>query len=737
MRINQTKHLALSIGALLIFFALGLQAILVKTPTADEGMHMLRGQVLRQTDVLALQGQHAPLSHWLVGAFFFTDESIPTVTDLSLWGTSDYRGLSQEFLWSGDTDVTRVLLLARLPVLFVALLLGALISRWARLLAGLMGVVVALVLYAFSPNLLASSALATTDLVFTAAYVAAAFTVWFYWRRPSKARWLLAGLALGLAISSKLSGLIVLPVALLVSYAEVYWRNRRSVGVSGWWRPGLIWLSWLPVAGVVLWAAYRFELGYAVGLPFPLPAATFLSNFVEVQEHIERGHYSFLLGQRSNEGWWAYFGLAYVYKTPIVAFVLLIVAIVYVSWQRLWHKTTALWLPAGALFLSASASRLNIGFRHILPVVPFLWLLIGVSIPMWRRRRETYWALLVLLVIYALGTFRQSPHFLAYFNELVGGSDQGYRFLGDSNIDWGQDLRLLADYARDNPDTPLFTSYFGPSDPSYYGLESPILFDETGLPAGISPANPRVGRYALSVNHLQGATPVEPDIYAWFRDQEPYDNLGYSILVYDVQKQKEGQWIAHCLDPVPLVDEQRSELLVDGESLRHVYFDCRQSWVIPSGDGPGWYFVPLDVDPADIDPALGQQLEPVFVNRSAGYQVYHWPGSIEIVRLAAWDSGEFTRPDGTSVGLPIAVDGLAQHLYSGDSAETLTVGDGLGYSGYQWWQGDLIVQYHDFGLGDGRFLVTGLYDYATGERYPIEDSTTADSSVQFHPSSAR
>ena len=182
-------------------------------------------------------------------------------------------------------------------------------------------------------------------------------------------------------------------------------------------------------------------------MPIPLPAPTFLSNFVQVQEHIERGHYAFLLGQRSNEGWWGYFGLAYLLKTPTVTLALLVIAVIYVTGQRLWRRTMILWLPVGALFIAASASRLNIGYRHILPVTPFIWLFIAMTGPMWRRQRVSQWLLAALLTFYALGTFRQMPHFLAYFNEIVGGSTQGYRFLGDSNIDWGQDLGQLAEYA--------------------------------------------------------------------------------------------------------------------------------------------------------------------------------------------------------------------------------------------------------------------------------------------------
>jgi hypothetical protein len=442
-----------------------------------------------------------------------------------------------------------------------------------------------------------------------------------------------------------------------------------------------------------------------------------------------------------------------------------VVAAVYVSWQRLWRRTMALWLPAGALFLAASASRLNIGYRHILPMTPFIWLFIAMTGPMWRRRRVSQWVLATLLVFYALGTFRQTPHFLAYFNELIGGSAQGYRYLGDSNIDWGQDLGLLAQYAQEYEAGALHVSYFGPSDPAYYGLDAAPLFDEAGIPTGFAPANPAPGRYAISVNHLQGATPEEPDLFDWFRELEPLDRLGYSILIYEVQEQEEGAWIAHCLDPVPLLDESTAELYVDRLDVRHVHFDCRQSWVLPTGDDAGWYIVPLDHDPEMINPVLSEDLAPVFVNEASGYKIYHWSGSSAIVEGLGDSAERFTLSGGAPVELPVSIDGLAylvggfanssvwasiwraegateapisvlMHLYperppAQDPASL--VGDGLGFVAAHWQPGDLIIQYHDFGPAEGEFLETGLYNFTTGERFSLLLDDERETAVRIFP----
>jgi hypothetical protein len=111
MERSEYRSLAISVVALLIFFALTLQAVLSKSPTADEGMHLLRSQVLRQTDELELQGQHAPLSHWLIGTFLFSEPTMPPVSDLPSWPRLSPEDLVQEFLWLGQVYVGRLLFL--------------------------------------------------------------------------------------------------------------------------------------------------------------------------------------------------------------------------------------------------------------------------------------------------------------------------------------------------------------------------------------------------------------------------------------------------------------------------------------------------------------------------------------------------------------------------------------------------------------------------------------------------
>lgn len=739
-----------AIAALLIFFALALGPALSKSPTADEGVHMLRGQVLRQTNELGLQGQHTPLGHWIIGTFFFTESALPDIEDLPSWPILSPESLVGEFLWQPAVNVYRAIFLARLPVIFMGLFMGAMLASWARQRNGFAGLIIVTVLFAFSPNLLASSALATTDLVAAAGILAAVFALWHFWQKQSLIWWLGAGLMIGLAIGAKLTGLLVMPITLILCYSHVKGQD--------WWRPGLIWASMLPIAGLVVWGIYGFEVGELWGLP--VPAASYVSNFVEVQQHIERGHFAFLLGERSNEGWWGYFVIAYLVKTPAVTIILLIFSLVYLTLNHRWKDNIYLWLPAISIFLTASYSRLNIGYRHILAMSPFIWLLIAETASWWQRSKTQKLILALLLTLYAIGTLLVAPHHLAYFNEFIGGANNGPRYLGDSNIDWGQDLPLLADYYREFEGDALRYSYFGASDPAYYGIKEAPIVDFEGNINDFARANPSPGQYAISVNHLQSGITDQPDLFDWFRSKEPIGHLGYSILLFDVEESLDGAWVAHCLDPVAAIEQETANAFIGVDSIRHLYFDCRTSWVVAEGDEAGWYVLPSDLDVGQISPVIASNLTEIYSDDdgfdNSPYRIYHWSAKEKWLNNILSSAGPVTLTNESTIVEPLLINGIGEllgglinegvwgsiwrleepseqplsvllHLYR--DQEDVVVGDGLGYLPNQWQNGDVLIQYHDFETLQGRHLETGFYDFTTLERFPFGKGSGAADSV--------
>jgi hypothetical protein len=528
---------------------------------------------------------------------------------------------------------------------------------------------------------------------------------------------------LGLALAAKLTGVLLIPVLFVLAY--VYPRSGR--------RPWAAALGLLPVAAAVVWAVYGLQLGPWRGLVVPAPA--YWTSWESVLTHVSGGHQAFFLGQRSSGGWWSYFPATILLKTPLPFLALLAAALFHVARHRAtWRVAAFALLPAAALLAAAVVSRLNIGYRHILPIEPLLLVVIGLAVPAFWTRRAGRWTVGAAVAWAALAALWIHPHHLAYFNELIGGPARGYRYLGDSNLDWGQDLTGLAEYAA-TVDGDLYVSYGGAAEPAYYGLDQPPLAGLDGDDAtDFHPANPAPGRYAISAGHVQGLLP-EADLFDWFRRREPDGSLGYSILLYDVAAAQPGGWIAQCLAPGPLLPAADAERLVGVAGSRHLTFDCQSAWVWPDGGAPGWYVLPPDVatsgDASWWATALGQAA-PVEVYRHAAnefgpaYVVYYWSGGDPATALGP-PPAESLLPGPAALRNYAAAGNEWRTLWqvTAATAEPLSiqahsyenggppqVADGLGFAADQWRPGDWFIQRHVFSA-PGAALETGLYNYVT------------------------
>jgi hypothetical protein len=144
----------------------------------------------------------------------------------------------------------------------------------------------------------------------------------------------------------------------------------------------------------------------------------------------------------------------------------------------------------------------------------------------------------ILCVWQLVGTLRVHPHYLAYFNELVSGPENGYKYLVDSNLDWGQDLKGLGAYLKAQRIDQVELSYFGTADPAYYGIHYTCLpsfgilsKDKCPIESGFQD---RAGVFAVSATHLQGVYLDDPYTFDWLKEREPEAVIGHSIFVYRV-----------------------------------------------------------------------------------------------------------------------------------------------------------------------------------------------------------
>ncbi len=277
---------------------------------------------------------------------------------------------------------------------------------------------------------------------------------------------------------------------------------------------------------------------------------------------------SFLFGQYSNLGFRSYFLWTFLIKTPLPALLAIAAAVIVALIRRPRGTFIFIFIPIAVYLFASIATHLNIGHRHILPLYPFLYLLCGILAVEWRRmsilpRQLTAALAIAAVVISSQFVFSPlarpqtiHPHYLAYFNEFVGGPRHGYKVLVDSNLDWGQELKNLRYWLDDHKiEGPVWLSYFGMADPAFYGIRHwsvPKVLggyafersDYDQLEAEGKPGDAaqkflgdlRSGQYiAVSVTNLSGVYLGKPthDLWKEIFDHATFvDQIGYSIFIY-------------------------------------------------------------------------------------------------------------------------------------------------------------------------------------------------------------
>lgn len=699
--------------------------------TSDEPPHIAHGYLLLTTgDTWALdEHRHPPLLNVLSALPLLLQPERPDVATVPGW-----RGNFAVFVrnvWPLLGPVERQAMAARVPTMLLAVLLLALVARWARGVAGAVGALLAVAAMAFDPLMVGHSQLATTDVGVALFTVAAIYLA----GRIGRQGWsplttgLLSGLATGAALASKGSALIVLPVVVGV----LAWRILGPSWAAGGAARSRALVRWVEAAMavtvtalVVLWAAYGFRLepSTLAGIDLPLVEHTHMVRLILG----EKARTAFLAGEVRQGGWLWYFPYAFLVKTPLPLIAMFFGALLGLGRRLAWAlRRPELWVYPALHGLTAVASGMNIGLRHLLPAIPFGYIAIATLVyparaGRWRHILRPAMALLAgWQAVEALSVF---PFGIAYFNQTVGGPEGGYRTLVDSNVDWGQSFIALAKTMQQRNVESVHLSYYTWVDPAVYGIAYQPL-----PPAGEPevtldhPYDPAPGTYAISATTLQGVMVADPDLYSWFRHRQPDAQPGYGLLVYEVKPHDTDlQWIAQCGQPaVPLTHD--AILTGFGRSdLREIIFDCTQSWIYPSGGAtPGWYALhsgggpeafaasrladggatasfrqnrpgllpPFDLYVQEDDPVVPDSPYTNPISFGPLSLIGYTPASRYV------DAGESVEIETwwTVVSIPERPLSLMLHLGKPEAAP-IAVGDGLGVPVYAWQVGDVIVQRH-------------------------------------------
>ena len=753
--------------------------------TTDEPLHIISGYSYLKTGDPRLVEEHPLLTKSIAAMPLLLLPDLGDPRQARGWTESALVTVTRAMLLNYPA-IDRVAFAARVPIMWLGVLLAALVYRWAAdwhrrgPVAGL----IALALCMLDPNIVAHAQLATTDMGMTLFVLATFYALWRWTRRRSFKRLALTGILLGMALASKMSALIALPVIVLIvliAFARPH-RDSWRGAFQQFGRAVAVLVAMVSIAAVIVWAVYGFEVCRLPDLPLPLPACSHLIPLARLFEHQRAGASAFLLGQNSQMGWWYYFPVAFALKTPLPTLILLISAAISIVVmairlrqkqaldelaRRIGQVALLLAFPV-VYFASALFSTVDIGYRHLLPILPFLFVFIGAQVAGRKPQvkspaRPVAWRPLLLsalFVWYAISATINFPHPLEYFNELAGGPANGYKYLVDSNLDWGQSFKELKQYLDARGVKHIHLSAMMFLEPTVYGLDYDPLPPARKAPAQFpSRFNPQPGVYVISAASLQGVATPDINTFAFFRAMTPTARIGNALFVYGVPQVLPGEWIAQCVPPAAAL-EIEDITSGFGRELRRVYLDCAQSWWYPAQATPGWYThsTGRGLDWAEwyrgaqavvrVRTADGQpQFEIVHVEqpappdrlitvvrteqgtqttapvRTTGPLTFEgfWPRDVpanarpgeQVTILTAWRVTSLSPQ-------PISI--LA-HLVAEDE-QAITVGDGLGVPIESWNVGDLIIQAHLLNIpkdaAPGIYLVTtGIYALDDLKRFPI------------------
>ncbi len=535
-----------AIVLLTIHAALAIGSLRGKSATFDEVVRLTAGYAYWVTGDYRLDPAEPPLAQmWASLPLLLEDYRFPDLNQPAWW-IGDAESIGRQFFFGLDNDTSAMLSQARTMIVLLSVALGLLVYLWSRWLFGPGGAVLSLVLYAFSPNMLAHGRLVTTETAACLFFVAALGGIWWVLCEVKPASALASSVGLAGLFLSKMSAPLIIVAGALMLVVRVVSRRplpvrlgrtfliRHRIARLGVWMGVIVLQICVVAAGI--WGAHRSRYAGMVDTvpgrdrycpPVPLPPDASSWDYVlneagavgrvvgwfrqhrllpesylygvAFQFRALGAGYGFLNGERRISGWRTFFPYCLAVKTPLGLFGLLILAGVAAVW---WRQSTqenrgtsdpaavmgvvAIVIFLAAYWVAAVRSQVNIGHRHILPTYPFMFILAGGAATWWRTRvRFTRWATAGCAAAFAGASVWIWPDYLAYFNLTIGGPKKAYQHLVDSSLDWGQDLPGLKRWLDEQASAGDDHSASPPVYLSYFGTDTPERFgiEATMLPS--------------------------------------------------------------------------------------------------------------------------------------------------------------------------------------------------------------------------------------------------------------
>lgn len=546
--------------------------------TVDETYHIGAAVSLLEARTLVLGVQHPPLARYVMALpIAGTTEEIPEYAGATMSRKEDvayaagtnvlFSSQDPANYWNQLAAVRQAMLVFPLLAMLYAFLLGRYLGgNWAGLFGAL--------LISLDATFLGHGMWAATDTAAAAGFLIAIYHGLRWIEKPEWVRAVVAGVAGGIGVSLKFSVALAAPGLVLalvvVSLARAWGVQVRAattmppVPIDGpppslpvrvghfvadsltgaLRRVGQLVLIAV-VALVTVWATYKFHVGpmgdsdtlasapqwsrlpgWVLETPVPMPS--FWIGLARLAAQSATGSDTYLFGRLSRDGWWYYFPVLLVFKTPLGLLVLMIAAAVLAFEHKVRSSPEGLLVlggvlvPAG-LFLGVSMmSGVQIGIRHLLP---FLGMMYVVAAVVFTRSRLRVWGMLLLAGLAVVETGRKHPDYLAFFNLMSGPPEARDHIAADSNLDWGQDLGRLAErYQSDHRFRERLTAVFP------LGSRQTPLFQALGMDPELIDAEPRSGQLvAVSITRMK----LDPERFRMLDGSTEVGRIGDGFVIYE------------------------------------------------------------------------------------------------------------------------------------------------------------------------------------------------------------
>ncbi len=583
---------AASLLLIIVFAFLMLSTAFSTSALWDEPVTLAIGYYTLKTSDFRLN-YHPPLGFELISLPLLFIEPQPQIPPNAA-SYPDYSYLAfVPVFFSSVKDVSAAVFAGRLVPMLFALLLAVLVLFWASRLYGKVAGLLALAVFVFNPAVLGNTPVATNDVPATFFIVLALFLFWQFTASPSLRKLLLLAVVFTLAVLSKFTALFLLPIFFVLWL--FFWSHFKSFPahlpfftdffstkhaiVRKLYQFGMLLLVFSVVFVILGVVFYRGQFGtvgeslpkrhleralsFAQALPqpvsgfataaltkIPVPFPSFFASVAEITGiSLLSGKSSFLFGEIYEGGRWQYFFVEFFLKTPLPILILLLLAFVSLRKLRFMKPSELFLLLPAAIYLALFLpNNENFGIRHLFPIYPLISIFSARTVrAFWGRRKLLLSVLLPLLFWLVFSVVSIHPNHFSYFNELGGGSDNGYGIM-PLNVDQGQGLKALEHHMKGNMISSVKLSYFGSIDPALYGINYTYLPSPYWQPwvPGYAPSKDLLphnysedcrqttGAIAVSATNLQNVYLLNKTCFDWLKEYTPVAKAGYSIFIYNI-----------------------------------------------------------------------------------------------------------------------------------------------------------------------------------------------------------